>query len=69
MEVLQNIILAVIGFSGGVSVAAGTFALITILGIVPRLMGALKIGCEIYKMETVIALGGTIGSLITVYKL
>jgi len=68
MEVFQNIILAVIGFSGGIAVAGGTFALITILGIVPRLMGALKIGCEAYKMETSIALGGTVGSLITVYK-
>ena len=69
MEVFQNIVLAVIGFSGGISVAAGTFALITILGIVPRLAGGMKIGCDIYKMETAIALGGTVGSLITVYKL
>ncbi|MFG6393100.1 MAG: stage V sporulation protein AB [Lachnospiraceae bacterium] len=68
MEIFQNVILAVIGFSGGISVAAGTFALITILGIVPRLTGALKIGCDIYKMETVVALGGTVGSLITIYK-
>lgn len=68
MEILQNIIFAVIGFSGGIAVAGGTFALITILGIVPRLTGGLKIGCDIYKMETAIALGGTIGSLITVYK-
>lgn len=68
MEIFQNIILAVTGFSGGISVAAGTFALITILGIVPRLTGALKLGCDVYKMETAIALGGTVGSLITVYK-
>lgn len=68
MEVFQNVVLAVIGFAGGVSVAAGTFALITALGIVPRLTGGLGIGCDIYKMETAIALGGTVGSLITVYK-
>ena len=68
MEIFQNIVLAVIGFSGGISVAAGTFTLITILGIVPRLAGGMKIGCDIYKMETAIALGGTVGNLITVYK-
>lgn len=68
MDIFQNIVLAVIGFAGGISVAAGTFALITILGIVPRLAGGMKIGCDIYKMETAIALGGTVGSLITVYK-
>lgn len=69
MEIFQNIILAIIGFSGGIAVAGGTFALITILGIVPRLAGGLKISCDIYKMETLIALGGTVGSIITVYNL
>ncbi len=68
MEFFQNVILAVIGFSGGVAVAAGTFALITALKIVPRLAGGMKIGCDIRQMETAIALGGTVGSLITVYK-
>lgn len=68
MEIIQNVILAVIGFSGGVSVAAGTFALITVLKIVPRLAGGMKIGCDMHQMETAIALGGTVGSLITVYK-
>lgn len=65
---MQNIILAIIGFSGGVAVAAGTFALITALGIVPRLTSGMKINCDIHQMETAIALGGTVGSLITVYK-
>lgn len=68
MKIIQDIILAVIGFAGGVSVAAGTFALITALQIVPRLAGGMKIACDIRQMETAIALGGTVGSLITVYK-
>ena len=42
MEIFQNIVLAVIGFSGGISVAAGTFALITILKVVPRLAGGMN---------------------------
>ena len=37
MDILQETALAIIGFAGGVSVAAGTFALITALGIIPRL--------------------------------
>jgi len=36
MEIIQEVALAIIGFAGGVSVAAGTFALITALGIVPQ---------------------------------
>lgn len=67
ISICQNIIMAVIGFAGGIAVAGGTFALITILGIVPRLIGRTGLACDAYKMETAIALGGTIGSLITVY--
>ncbi len=67
ISIWQNIILAVIGFAGGIAVAGGTFALITILGIVPRLIGKTGLACDVYKMETAIALGGTVGSLISVY--
>lgn len=69
MEIIQKIILMVIGVAGGVAVAGGTFALITILGIIPRFADRFGLSKYIYKMETTIALGGTIGSLLTVFKL
>lgn len=67
MDILQEILLAVIGFAGGVSVAAGTFALITALSIIPRIASRLNISEYVYKIESSIALGGTIGSLLSVY--
>ena len=67
MEILQDAALAVIGFAGGVSVAAGTFALITALGVLPRLAGRMDVAEHVYKIESSIALGGTIGSLLSVY--
>ena len=68
MEIIQKIILMVIGVAGGVAVAGGTFALITILGIIPRFADRFGISKYIYQMETAIALGGTAGRLVTVFK-
>ena len=67
MEIIQEVALAIIGFAGGVSVAAGTFALITALGRVPRLAARMGGAGHVYKLESVIVLGGTIGSLLSVY--
>ena len=67
MDILQETVLAIIGFAGGVSVAAGTFALITALGIIPRLASRMGVAEHVYKLESAIVLGGTIGSLLSVY--
>ena len=67
MDILQETALAFIGFAGGVSVAAGTFALITVLGIIPRLASRMGVAEHVYKLESAIVLGGTIGSLLSVY--
>ena len=67
MDILQETALAIIGFAGGVSVAAGTFALITALGIIPRLASKMGVAEHVYKLESAIVLGGTIGSLLSVY--
>ena len=67
MDILQETALAIIGFAGGVSVAAGTFALITALGIIPRLASRIGVAEHVYKLESAIVLGGTIGSLLSVY--
>ena len=67
MEIIQEVALAIIGYAGGVSVAAGTFALITALGIVPRLAARKGVAGHVYTLASVIVLGGTIGSLLSVY--
>lgn len=65
----MNILLAFIGFSSGFAVASGVFALITILGVIPRLCERMGHAGDTYLMETLIALGGTTGSIITVFQL
>ena len=67
MDILQETALAIIGFAGGVSVAAGKFALITALGIIPRLASRMGVAEHVYKLESATVLGGTRGSLLSVY--
>lgn len=64
----MKILLAFIGFSSGFAVAGGVFALITILGIIPRLCDRLGLASYTYLSETLIMIGGTLGSLISVYQ-
>lgn len=62
MMVLKNCILAVIGFSSGVVVAAGIFAFIAVIGIVPRMAqrsGTVKF---IPRYEDAIVFGGIWGA-------
>lgn len=60
-------VLAVIGFAGGLAVAGGVFAFISILEMIPRLADRLGLASRTYQLETVIFLGGMSGCLITVY--
>lgn len=66
-KMVQKILLAVVGLAGGVAVAAGIFALITMIGIIPRVAARLKTAKQVYAYETIIALGGTVGSVFTIY--
>ncbi len=65
----MNILLAIIGLASGFAVASGVFALITVLGVIPRLCDRMGYASGTYLMETLIALGGTTGSIITVFNL
>lgn len=67
-EIVQWIVLALIGFSGGLAVAGGVFAFISMLKIIPRLADRLGQASRIYQVETLIALGGLTGAILTVYQ-
>lgn len=64
---MQYIILAVIGFAGGIAVAGGVFAFISILEMIPRLTDRLGQACRTYQIENCIFLGGMAGCLVTVF--
>ncbi len=61
-------LLGLISTSGGVVVAAGVFAFITMIGVFPRLASRTNTSAYIYYYETAIIAGGALGSLITVFK-
>lgn len=48
--------------------AGGVFAFISVLGIIPRLADRLGLASYIYQMETVIALGGITGSVVSIFQ-
>ena len=63
MILIKQILLAFLGLCSGFTVAAGVFAFITMLGIVPRLAARTNTAKYIYQYEWAIILGGTLGNI------
>lgn len=66
---IRHCLLALIGFAGGVVVAAGVFAFITLLGVINRLASKTKTAKYIKVYEVMVILGGIIGNTWFVYQL
>ena len=64
---VKYILLILISVSGGVVVAGGVFAFITMIGVFPRLASRTNTSAYIYYYETAIIAGGTVGNLATVF--
>lgn len=69
MEVWKYALLIFIGYSSGVAIAGGVFAFITIIGIIPRLVQKTNTRKYIKLYESVIILGGTMGTLPLAFSL
>ena len=65
---IKWVLLAIIGIGGGLCVAGGIFAFISILELIPRLLSRFRATAEVYFMETAIFWGGLAGSLLSVFK-
>ena len=65
----EQILLAVIGLSGGVAVAAGLFSFIVELGVVADFSDRTHTGEQIMFYEDCVALGGIMGNLIYVFRI
>ena len=53
-----------VGLSAGAAASAGVFALITVIGILPRWAGHTRTACHVSLYEWSVILGGTAGNLI-----
>lgn len=69
LTVIQGSILFFIGISGGFITAAGTFAFITMLQIIPRLASRTHTANCILFYEDCFILGGVLGNIVFVYEL
>lgn len=64
---LKKLLLVFIGASAGGVIAAGIFAFLAIIGVVPRLIGVTHTRQHIILYETLLILGGTIGNLMDLF--
>lgn len=64
---IKNIILSVIGLSGGLVVAAGVFAFITMIGVIPRMASRTKTAQHLLVYEDAVILGGILGNWIYMF--
>lgn len=64
---MNQLLLGILGFSGGIIVAGGAIALIVGLGIVPRYAGITHTGHRIRLYETCILWGSILGNIGFIY--
>ena len=65
--VLKQLLLALIGFGAGAVIAAGVFAFITVIGLVPRLAGRTRTAHRIHLYEDCIVIGGALGNVLDLF--
>lgn len=65
---IRHIFLGFIGLASGLTVAAGTFAFLIVLGVIPRMIGKCNRAAETLMFENAIILGGIFGNLISVFE-
>lgn len=63
----EQLFLVFLGLCFGVTVAAGVFAFITMLGVVPRLAHRTGTASHLYGYENAIIAGGTFGNVLILF--
>lgn len=65
---IKQLVPAFTGFMAGSAMAAGTFAFIIIIGVVPRMVGKLKRAGDTMYFENAITAGCTAGGILSLYE-
>ena len=66
---MRGIILVFIGISGGLLVAGGMFAFITMIGVVQRMVAGSKTAKYVRVYENAVIAGCTFGNIVWMYKI
>ena len=64
---IKHLFLGFIGLASGVGVAAGTFAFIIVIGVVPRMIAKCNRAENTILFENMIVLGGIFGTVMSVF--
>lgn len=64
---IRHLFLGFIGLASGIAVAAGTFAFIIVIGVVPRMIAKCNRAADTLLFENMIILGGIFGSIVSVF--
>ena len=64
---LNHILLGFLGIAFGGAVAAGTFAFVIVIGVVPRMIGKCNRAANTLCFEQAIILGGILGNIVSVF--
>lgn len=64
---IRHLFLGFIGLAAGGAVAAGTFAFIIVIGVVPRMIAKCSLAKHTVLFENMIVLGGIVGNLVSVF--
>lgn len=64
---IRHLFLGFTGLAAGSAVAAGTFAFIIVIGVVPRMIAKCSLAKHTVLFENMIVLGGIVGNLVSVF--
>lgn len=64
---IRHILVGFLGLAAGGAVAAGTFAFLIVIGVIPRLMGKCKGGKYFLHFENAVISGGILGSMVSIF--
>lgn len=65
----KQLMMAVLGLTAGITTAGGVFALITSIGVIPRMAGKTHTGSCVQWYEMAVILGGTIGNIFYLWQI
>lgn len=66
---IKEVLMGITGLAAGTMVAAGVFALITSIGVIPRMADKSHTASHIKSYETAVILGGIWGNLMNIFDI
>lgn len=64
---VKHIFLGIMGLAAGLTVAAGTFAFLIVIGVIPRMIGKCNRAAETMNFENAVIGGGIFGTIFSIF--